>query len=162
MNRITLVMLTLPALCGCAGFIGGSLAADRESNWYETGQVLNRSRDEIARTVKELLLRQGYLTAEFDVALERASTCWDTQYSTRWREGVRTMMEAEILPHHLGGFNVRVRSIMEVNDNENMPSVPERARWVGAGVSEKHKTHIPNQAIKLHTLLKHRFFGMNP
>jgi len=135
--------------------------ADRTSEWYETGTV-RKSREDIARTVRELLLRQGYQTAEFDPAQERAETAWDAHYSTRWREGFRTKMEAEILPVASGGFNVRVRSTMEINDNDSSASIPERAKWVGAGVSEKHRDHIPDQAIRVHTLLKNRFFGLNP
>jgi len=159
--RIAGMVLLLLPLSACSGFIGGSMAAESTSDWYETGQV-RKNRDEIVRIVRELLLRQGYLTAEFDVTQERAETSWDARYSTRWREGYRTKMEAEILPLASGGFNVRVRSSMEVNDNANSAAIPERAKWVGAGVSEKHKVHIPDQAIKVHMLLKNKFFGLNP
>ena len=159
--RIAGMVLSLLPLTGCLGFLGGSMAAESTSDWYETGQV-RKNRDEIVRIVRELLLRQGYLTAEFDAAQERAETSWDARYSTRWREGYRTKLEAEILPLASGGFNIRVRSTMEVNDNDNSAAIPERARWVGAGVSEKHKVHIPDQAIKVHMLLKNKFFGLNP
>ena len=157
MNRIT--WMILPLLSACSGWIGGSMVAEHTSDWYETGQV-RKSREEIARTVRELLLRQGYQTAEFDAAQERAETCWDIRISSRWREGTRTKLEAEILPVASGGFNVRVRSTLELNDNDS--GVPERAQWVGAGVSDKHRPHIPDQAIKVQMLLKNRFFGMNP
>ena len=161
MNRSSWIVLPLLALCSCSGFLGGSMGAESISEWYETGQV-RKNRDEIVRIVRELLLRQGYLTAEFDPAQQRAETCWDAHYSPRWREGYRTKLEAEILPLASGGFNIRIRSTMEVNDNDSSAAIPERAKWVGAGVSEKHKPHIPDQAIKVHTLLKNRFFGMNP
>ena len=160
MNRIAWMVLTLLPLCGC-GIIGGSLGAESTSDWYETGQV-RKNRDDIVRIIRELLLRQGYLTAEFDAAQVRAETSWDARYSPRWREGYRTKLEAEILPLDSGGFNIRVRSTMEVNDNESSAAIPERAKWVGAGVSEKHKPRIPDQAIKLHMLLKNRLFGFNP
>jgi hypothetical protein len=159
MKRIA--WMVLPLLAGCGEFIGGSMGAEATSNWYETGQV-RKNRDEILRIVRELFLRQGYLTAEIDAEQERIETSWDARYSPRWREGYRTKLEAEILPLAAGGFNIRVRSSMEVNDNMNSAAIPERAKWVGAGVSEKHKPHIPDMAIKVHTLLKNRFFGLNP
>jgi hypothetical protein len=162
MNRVAWMvwpLLTL-SLSSC-GLIGGSLAAERASDWYETGQV-KKSREEIVRVLRELILRQGYLTAEFDPEQQRGESSWDTHFSVRWREGFRTKVEAEILPLPSGGFNVRVRSLMELNDNDSTPIAPERAQWVGAGVSDKHKIHIADQALKLHTLLKNRFFGMNP
>jgi hypothetical protein len=164
MNRLAWMVLPLLGLSSCsmaAGVIGGSIAAERASDWYETGEV-RKPRAEILHVVRELILRQGYLTAEFDAAQQRAESSWDAHYSMIWREGIRTKVEAEVLPLASGGFNVRVRSIMELNDNQATPGVPERALWVGAGVSEKHKVHIPDQALKLHTLLKNRFFGMNP
>jgi len=158
MNRIT--WMILPLLSACSGWIGGSMYAERTSDWYETGQV-RKSRDEIARTVRELLLRQGYQTAEFDAAQERAETCWDTRISTRWREGTRTKLEAEILPVASGGFNVRIRSTMEINNSE-YGNMAEKADWIGAGASEKHKAHIADEAVKIHSTLKLRFFGLNP
>jgi hypothetical protein len=161
MIRFAWLLLPFLASCGPGQILGGSFAADTTSDWYETGQV-RKNRDEILRMVRELLLRQGYLTAEVDAEQKRVETCWDAHYSPRWREGYRTKLEAEILPVDSGGFNVRIRSSMELNDNELAPSIPERAKWVGAGVSEKHKPHIPDQAIKVHMLLKTRFFGLNP
>jgi hypothetical protein len=159
MTRLMLILL--PLLTACSGFLGGSMAAESTSEWYETGQV-RKNRDEVLRIVRELLLRQGYLTAEVDPTQARVETGWDARYSTRWREGYRTKLEAEILPLDSGGFNVRVRSTMELNDNDSAPAIAERAKWVGAGVSEKHRPHIPDQAIKVHMLLKNRFFGLNP
>lgn len=158
---IRLAWLVLPFLAACGEFIGGSMGAESTSNWYETGQV-RKNRDEIVQIVRELLLRQGYPTAECDGAQERVETGWDAHYSMRWREGYRTKLEAEILPLSSGGFNVRVRSTLELNDNASSSAIPERAKWVGAGVSEKHKPHIPDQAIRVHMLLKNRFFGLNP
>jgi len=157
MNRI--IWMVLPFLSGCTGWIGGSMYTERTSDWYETGQV-RKSRDEVVRVVREVLLRQGYRTLEFDASEAQAETGWDVHYSTMWREGIRTRLQAEILPMASGGFNVRVRCTMEINDNDS--GVPERAQWVGAGVSDKHRPHIPDQAIKVQMLLKNRFFGMNP
>ena len=159
MNRITWMFLLL--LSGCQGWLGGSLYTESTSSWYETGQV-RKDKEEVIRIVREVLLRQGYSTTEFDADQTHAETCWDTHFSTMWREGVRTKLEAQILPLTGGGFNVRVRSSMQLNDNALHPTIPEKAEWVGAGVSDKHKDHIPDQAIKVHMLLKNRFFGMNP
>ena len=111
--------------------------------------------------MRELILRQGYQTPEFDPS-DRLETSWETRIATRWREGYRTKLEAEILPAESGGFNVRIRSTMEINENQTNPAIPERADWVGAGISEKHKVRIPEPAIKIQTQLKNRFFGLNP
>src|SRR5690242_20247731 len=105
---IRFAWMVLPLLAACSGFIGGSMGAERTSDWYETGPV-RKTREEIVRVVRELLLRQGYQTAEFDAAQQTAETCWDARYSPRWREGVRTRLEAQVLPLAEGGFNVRVR-----------------------------------------------------
>jgi len=152
-------LLLLALLAGCGQSIWG-LNAETTSEWYETGPV-RKSKEDVARTVRELILRQGYQTPEFDPA-DRLETGWETRLATRWREGFRTKLEAEILPAEAGGFNVRVRCTMEVNDNSTQPAIPERAQWVGAGISEKHKVRIPEPAMKIQTLLKNRFFGLNP
>jgi hypothetical protein len=154
--------LLLPLLCACSMHESPfGLMADRTSDWYETGPV-RKPREEIARTIRELLLRQGYVTTEFEGGSERIETGWDAHLSPRWREGYRTKVDAEILPAGPGAWNVRVRSSMELNDNVVHPSSAEQATWVGAGISDKHKPDIPGPAIKLHTLLKNRFFGLNP
>ena len=155
----TLALLLLVVLAGCGQSAWG-LMADRTSDWYETGPV-RKSREDVARTVRELILRQGYQTPEFNVD-NRLETGWETRLATRWREGYRTKLEAEILPAEAGGFNVRVRCTMEINENTSQPAIPERAEWVGAGISEKHKVRIPEPAIKIQTQLKNRFFGLNP
>ena len=152
-------LLLLALLAGCGQSIWG-LNAEKTSEWYETGAV-RKSKEDVARTVRELILRQGYQTPEFN-ADNRIETGWETRLATRWREGFRTKLEAEILPGEAGGFNVRVRCTMEVNDNSAQPAIPERAQWVGAGISEKHKVRIPEPAIKIQTQLKNRFFGLNP
>lgn len=161
MTRSAWLLLPLLGACSMSDMLSGAMGADKTSEWYETGTVL-KPRADIVASVRQLLLRQGYPTAEFDPGQERVETGWDTHYSTRWREGYRTKVEAEIVPAGSGGFNVRVRSTMEINDNENQAGIPERARWVGAGVSERHKVRIPDAAIKLQTQLKNRFFGLNP
>src|SRR5262245_30603894 len=130
-------LLLLVVTAGCGGQSAWGLMAERTSEWYETGTV-RKSKEDVVRTVRELILRSGYQTPEFDSA-DRLETGWDTRMSTRWREGYRTKLEAEILPAEAGGFNVRIRSTMEINENEGHPAIPERAQWVGAGISDKHK-----------------------
>ena len=152
------ILLTL--LLGGCGQSAWGLMADRTSDWYETGPV-RKTKEDVARTVRELILRQGYQTPEFDPS-DRLETGWETRLATRWREGYRTKLEAEILPAESGGFNVRIRSTLEINENQSQPASPERADWVGAGISEKHKVRIPEPAIKIQTQLKNRFFGLNP
>jgi hypothetical protein len=157
MKSLALPLLLLLAGCGQSAW---GLMADRTSEWYETGPV-RKPKADVARTVRELILRQGYQTPEFD-ADSRLETAWETRMAVQWREGYRTKLEAEILPAESGGFNVRIRSTMEVNENQTQPSIPERAHWVGAGVSDRHKNRIPEPAIKIQTQLKNRFFGLNP
>ena len=157
MKPYAILLLTLLGGCGQSAW---GLMADRTSDWYETGPV-RKSKEDVARTVRELILRQGYQTPEFDTA-NRLETAWETRMAVQWREGYRTKLEAEILPAEAGGFNVRIRSTMEVNENQSQPAIPERAQWVGAGVSDRHKSRIPEPAIKIQTQLKNRFFGLNP
>ena len=104
------------------------MASERTSEWFETGQV-RKSREDIARAVRELIVRQGYEAPDFDASADRIETSWDTHLSIRFREGFRTMIEAEILPVEAGGFNVRVRSTMEINDNDLQCNIAERAAW---------------------------------
>jgi hypothetical protein len=157
MSRLTLLLLALAAGCTVSDILHGGAAA-KTSSWMETGEV-RKSREDICRTVRELVLRQGYPTADF--VDDRLETPWDTHLSPRFREGYRTKVEAEILPLGSGGFNVRVRSTMEIDNSQN-PSGPQKNDWIGAGASEKHKDHIADEAVKLHSTLKLRFFGLNP
>src|SRR5262245_20561941 len=99
MRHLAFPLLALLAGCGQSAW---GLMAERTSDWYETGTV-RKSREDVARTVRELILRQGYQTPEFD-ADNRLETAWETRMSVRWREGYRTKLEAEILPAEFGGF----------------------------------------------------------
>jgi hypothetical protein len=159
MNRIAAVLLAA-LLGGCSSFsdafYGG--ATVKSSDWLDTGEV-RKPREEIARTVRELIVRQGYPPTEFDG--DRLETTWDVHLSPRFREGYRTKLEAEIVPLDSGGFNVRVRSTMEINNNQQGNMI-EKADWIGAGASEKHKAHIADEAVKIRSTLKLRFFGLNP
>jgi hypothetical protein len=159
MSRLTVLLLAL--LPGCSFtvsdvFNGGAMS--KTSDWMETGDV-RKSREEIARTLRELLLRQGFTTPE--IIDDRLETAWDVHMSPRFREGYRSKVEAEIVPLGSGGFNVRVRSTLEINNSEN-PDILQRVDWIGAGASEKHKAHIADEALKLNSTLKLRFFGLNP
>ncbi len=151
--------LMLPALAAC-GNITHAFGLERTSEWYTTPPV-HKPSPEIARVVRELVTRQGYDTPGFDPDASRIETAWDTHLSPRYREGYRTMIEAEILPAEGGAHTVRVRSSMEVNNNDTQGNIAERAEWVGAGISEKHKPMIPGPAIHLYTSLKLRLFGLN-
>jgi hypothetical protein len=158
-----LAWAVLPLLSGC--FINQvtsfSILADRTSDWLETGAV-QKPLPEIARTVRDAILRQGFEIPAFDERSGHVETAWSTSMSPRFRESTRTMIEVEIVAVERSGYNVRVRSSMEINDSSAHPGEADRASWVGAGVSEKHKQHIPEAALKLHSVLKLRFFGLNP
>ncbi len=157
MNRLALVLPLLLWGCTISDIYHGG-APMKTSDWYETGEV-RKSREDIARTVRELLLRQGYAPPEFDD--DSLETPWDVHLSPRWREGYRTKIEARIVPLGSGGFNVRIRSTMEIN-NSDYGNMAEKADWIGAGASEKHKAHIADEAVKIHSTLKLRLFGLNP
>jgi len=157
MNRLAFVLLPLVAGCSISDIYHGG-APVKTSDWLETGEI-RKPRAEITRTVRELILRQGYTPPEF--VDDRVETDWDVHLSPRFREGYRTKLEAEIVPVGADGFNVRVRSTMEINNSQH-GNMQERADWIGAGASEKHKDHIADEAVKLRSTLKFRFFGLNP
>lgn len=154
------IVACLPLFGGCAIETALSdMGARESSDWYESGKV-EKSREDIARTVRDLMTRQGYQAPDFDASSPKIVSAWDTHLSTRFREGIRTMIEAEILPVESGGFNVRIRSTMEVNDNDNQCNIAERAKWIPAGAVDKWKPHIPEPAMRLITMIRYRFFGM--
>ena len=160
MNRLPL--LALPVFFGCIGGpdeISG-IGASRMSSWYETGQV-KKPREDLARTVRELMARQGYTTPDFDAKKAWIETDWDVSLSPRYREGYRTKLQCEILPEGEGGWNIRVCSWMEINNASINPTDPARAVWIGAGVSDKHKDRIAEPALKLFSTLRLRLFGLN-
>src|SRR6185295_7952976 len=164
MNRFAFLLL-LPLMggsalltAGCSNspvgeFAAGGLMANRVSGWYETGQVV-KSRTDLARTVRELLTRQGYQVPDFDAESEMIETAWDVHLSPRFREGTRTKIDVQILAMDRGGFNIRSRSWLEVNNEMQHPGNPDKASWVGAGVSEKHRDHIPEPAMRFHSMLR--------
>lgn len=155
--------LVLPLLGGCFlnRFTPFGLMPDRTSDWFATGTV-NKPLPELAQEVRDLVLKLGYSIPSFDAQSGRIESDWDVRLSPEWREGTRSMVEVEISPAPSGGYAVRVRSSLEVNENQSKPMNADGATWVGAGVSEKHKAHIPEPAMRLNTMLKLRFFGMNP
>ncbi|MBV8881087.1 MAG: hypothetical protein JO332_14050 [Planctomycetaceae bacterium] len=159
MSRVCLIALGL--LSGCVvNDVTAGMGAARTSPWYQTGQVI-KPREDLARTVRELISKNGYNVPAFDATSEYLETAWDTQMSPRFRESVRTKLEVEILALPNGGFNVRTRSWMEVNNNSTHPSDPDRAVWVGAGVSDRLKDHINEPAMRFHSMLQLRLFGLN-
>ena len=155
--------MVLPLLGGC--FVNQvtsfGIMAERTSAWYETGAV-QKPLPEIARTVHDAILRQGYVMPTFDDRSGRIVTGWNTTMSPMFRESLRSMIEVEIVPVDQSSYNVRIRSSVEVNDSSSHPGDAELASWVGAGVCDKQKPRIPEAAIQLHTILKLRFFGLNP
>jgi len=156
MSRSTLLLLALLTGCTVSDIFNGG-AWGKTSEWMYTGDVL-KPREEVARTVRELLLRQGYPAQDFDGY--RIETPWDTHLSPRYREGYRTKIEVEMLPLGTDRYNVRVRSTMEIN-NAQESTLVQREDWIGAGASEKHKAHIGDEALKIQSTLKLRFFGLN-
>jgi hypothetical protein len=160
MNRLAFLLLLPLGGCVVSDFTAGALAANRCSRWFETGQV-RKPREDLARTVRELLTRQGYNTPNFDASSPYIETNWEVNLSPRFREGTRIKLEIEILDLDAGGFNVRTRSWFEVNNEMQHPTDPERAVWVGAGVSDKHRDHIPEPAMRFHSMLQLRLFGLN-
>ena len=153
-------LLALAFLSGCAADEISGVGARRMSSWYDTGQV-KKPREDLARTVRELMARQGYNVPDFNEKKGWIESDWDVSLSPRYREGYRTKLQVEIEPLDEGGYNVRIRSWMEINNASINPSDPERAVWIGAGVSDKHKDHIAEPALKLFTTLRLRLFGLN-
>lgn len=160
MTRLAWMLLLAGSGCSLHSTPFG-LGAQRTSDWFETGKVM-KPRQDIASTIEQLLQRQGYRLQASDGSGTRFETDWDTHLSTHWREGYRTKIEAEILPLEDGGFNIRVRSSMEINDTSSNPGIEEQASWVPAGVSDKHKDRIGLSALQIRTQLKTRFLGLNP
>lgn len=160
-----LVFPLLLSIGGCSSgvvtdFQAGGLAANRVSGWFETGQVL-KPREDLARTIRELLTRQGYAVLNFDEKADRIETEWNVQLSPRFREGTRTKIEVKIESLDRGGFDVFSRSWFEINNEMQNPSNPEKAVWIGASVSDKHKDRIPEPAMRFHSMLRLRLFGLN-
>lgn len=146
-------------LAGCVvNEVAAGVGANRTSPWFETDPV-NKSREDLTRTVRELIVRNGYRAPD-SAPDEMIETDWDYQMSPRFRESFRTRLQVEILRAD-GGYSVRTRSWMEVNNNSRFPSDPDQAVWVGAGVADRHKDQIDEPAIKFHSMLKIRLFGLN-
>jgi len=157
MKHLTASLLLL--LSGCVvNEIAAGAGANRTSPWYETGPV-QKPREDLVRTIRELITRNGYSVSNFDASAQMIETDWDYQMSPRYRESFRTRLQVEIVPLD-GGFNVFTRSWMEVNNTSTHPSDPDRAVWVGAGVTDRHKDQINEAAIKFHSQLKIRLFGL--
>jgi hypothetical protein len=160
MNRFAFLLLLPLSGCVVNDLTSGALAANRCSRWFETGEV-RRSQEDLARTIRELLTRQGYKTPDFDATKTWIETDWEVNLSPRYREGTRFKIEVEILPLGGNSFNVRSRSWFEVNNEMQHPTDLDKAVWVGAGASEKHRDHIPEPAMRFHSQLQLRLFGLN-
>ena len=158
MNRIAPFALAL--LAGCiVNEIAAGAGASRTSPWYETGEV-RIARADLIRTIRDLITRNDYVTSKFDADANPIETDWDVHMSPHFRQSFRSKLEIELVPTP-GGFNVRTRSWMEINNNSPHPSDPDRAEWVGAGVSDRHEDRINEPAMRFHSMLKIRLFGFN-
>jgi hypothetical protein len=160
-----LAPLALLLLAACGGGLGvsdfaGAAGATRTSPWYESGPV-TKPRQELIRTIHDLMTRCGYKPPEVDPADGFYRTEWDVQMSPRYRESFRTRLDVEVVRQDNGDFNVRTRSWMEVNNNGVNPSDPNKAEWVGAGVTDRHSDRINEPALRFHQMLKFRLFGLN-
>lgn len=156
-----LLPFALALLTGCiVNEVAAGVGANRTSPWYETGPV-QKTRAELIGTVRELITRCGYHAPDTGAAAEKIETDWDVKMSPRYRESFRTKLEIEIVPAQNGALNVRTRSWMEVNNNSNHPSDEDRAVWVGAGVADRHKDRIDEPAMRFHSMLKVKVFGLH-
>jgi len=156
--------LALILLAGCSVIgpndFAGAAGANRTSPWYETGEV-TKPREELVKTIRELVVRCGYPDPDIDARTESFTTDWNVKLAPTWREGFRDRLEVEIVPLGRGAVTVRCRSWMEVNNNSVAPGDPKRAEWVGAGVTNRHSERINEPGLKFHTMLKFRLFGLN-
>jgi hypothetical protein len=156
--------LALALLAGCSVIgpsdFAGAAGANRTSPWYEIESV-TKPREELVKTIRELVIRCGYSDPGIDTRTESFTTNWNVQMSPKWREGFRDRLEVEIQPLGGGSYSIRSRSWMEVNNNSYTPSDPNKAEWVGAGVADRHADRISEQGLKFHNMLKFRLFGLN-
>jgi hypothetical protein len=156
------LVLLLPALAGCMFWrLADPLAATSSSDWLETGPV-RRSKEDVAQTARDCLLRAGYPLPPFDPAATEIETDWITHLAPQWRDGFRTRVDVELVPLSEGAINVRIKSYREINDEGKWPMIAEKATWIGASIDDRHKQFIPEPALKLQQQLKLKFFGLNP
>ena len=162
MKRAAALALTLLTGCGLGvSDFAGAAGATRTSPWYETDDC-RKSRDELGRMVLELISRCGFKAPDTLPSDDHVMTDWSLQMSPRWRESFRSRLEVEIAPGKTNGtYYVRTRSWMEVNNNSVAPSDPDKAEWVGAGVTDRHKDRINEAGLRFHNMLKFRLFGLD-
>jgi uncharacterized lipoprotein len=116
---------------------------------------------EVAQTAGEVVQKQHYRISAYGVSDKGFDTEWNVQMSPHWREGNRTKIEVQVVPAEPRGVTVRVRSIREVNDEAHYPMSPEKAKWRGASIDQKQIPKISEPAMRLHQILKNRFFGIS-
>ena len=162
MRRIAPFALALLAGCDVVGpsDFQGAAGAYRTSSWYECDPV-KKPREELVRTIRDLITRCGYKAPDTDPDDGFYRTDWDVRMSPRYRESFRTRLDVELVRQESGEYIVRTRSWMEVNNNGVNPSDPNKAEWVGAGVTDRHKDRISEPALRFHNMLKFRLFGLN-
>ncbi|HLY10009.1 MAG TPA: hypothetical protein VKW04_11950 [Planctomycetota bacterium] len=159
MYRLAALPLALLSACGVHD-LEFAAGATRTSPWYETDPI-QKPREELTRTVRELITRCGYQAPEVAASANYFVTDWEVRMSAHWHDSFRSKLEIELVPLEKGGFTVRTRSWLEVNNNMFSPSDPNKAEWVGAGVDDRHKDRINEPALRFHSLLKFRIFGLN-
>lgn len=146
----------LATLGGC--WLPAYTIAQSSSEWFEIPHV-NRPADEVVRSAREILARQGYRLrpdSPGDLGLE---TEWDVHLSSHWREGFRTKVELRVDRAGPDRSVVRVRSYREFNDFARAPWNADEAQWVGASLDEKHKFKIGEPAMRVRQLLKVKLEG---
>ena len=149
----------LPLLAGCL-LVKVTGIANGIGKWHEIPTV-KLPLDQIARIVHERVASLGYAIPKDDPKNGTIDSDWIVTLSPRWREGYRTRIEVVIEPLDTGGADVRIRSRREFNDNGLAPMDIAKAQWVGASLDEKHSTRVDEPAMKLHQMLKLRFFGIS-
>lgn len=160
MARLSAVFLLLPLLGGCFFLqIFEPIMATSVCAWQETGR-LRKPIEEIRKATREIVTRQGYTIAEADPEAWRFETEWKVELSPHWRDGHRSKIEVEFLAFPDGGYNVRIRSYREYNDNSKQPMMLDKAVWMGASIHEKHEPLIGEPTIRVRQMLKLKMIGL--
>jgi hypothetical protein len=155
---VSLLCLLLPGGCFLLE-TSMELAGSTPSDWYEIGPV-KKPLEVVTQTTHDLITRQGYKVAEFNSKALELETEWKAELSPHWREGFRTMIEVEFEDMGDEGIKVSLRSYRQFNDESKQPMVLEEANWLDAGIDQRHAEKIPNPAMRLHFMLKHKLVGL--
>jgi hypothetical protein len=142
-----------PLLAGCFMLdVTSPVIGTATSEWYEIAPV-SKPVPQVMEVARETVRRGGFTLLPSD-GTDRIFTEWQLQLSPRLREGFRTKLEVEVVKLERGGVKVRVRGFREVNDDAYNPSNPSNAHWINASLDDKQKDRIPEDAIRVHQILK--------